>query len=138
MKVSTRGRYALKMMTDLALHQEDGFINLKEIARRQNVSKKYLEQIIPILNRDEILQTSRGSQGGYRLARKPSEYIIGDVLRLTEGSLNLAPWVDDGQDMTNIDFWNGLNETVARYLNGITLQDLIDSEKNRMPYDYII
>lgn len=126
------------MMTDLALHQEDGFINLKEIARRQNVSKKYLEQIIPILNRDEILQTSRGSQGGYRLARKPSEYIIGDVLRLTEGSLNLAPWVDDGQDMTNIDFWNGLNETVARYLNGITLQDLIDSEKNRMPYDYII
>lgn len=137
-KVSTRGRYALKMLTDLAIHQGEGYINLKEISQRQGVSKKYLEQIVPILNREEILQTSRGSQGGYRLAKRPNEYVIGDILRLTEGSLTLAPWLDDGIDSSNMEFWAGLNEAVSAYLNQFTLQDLVDEEKSRYAYDYVI
>lgn len=138
MKVSTRGRYALKMLTDLAVHQDEGYINLKEISSRQGVSKKYLEQIIPILNRDEILQTSSGSQGGYKLAKNPKDYVIGDILRLTEGSLTLAPWLDNGADSANMEFWVGLNEAVSTYLNDYTLQDLVDEETDRYPYDYVI
>ena len=73
MKISTKGRYALRMMLDLATHQGDGYVALKDIAQRQEISKKYLEQIIPLLNRADILQTSRGYQGGYRLARAPQD-----------------------------------------------------------------
>ena len=74
MKISTKGRYALRMMIDLAEHQNDGFIALKDIARRQNISKKYLEQIVPMLHRSNFLRTNRGYQGGYRLARAPREF----------------------------------------------------------------
>ena len=83
MLVSTRGRYALRMMVDLAEHGDEGFISLKDIAKRQEISKKYLEQIIPVLTRDGMLQTARGYQGGYRLARTPAEYTIGEILRAT-------------------------------------------------------
>ena len=88
MKISTKGRYAMRMMLDLAEHQNCGFIALKDIAERQNISKKYLEQIIPILNRSGILKTNRGSQGGYQLAKTPDKYTVGEILRLTEGSLS--------------------------------------------------
>ena len=87
MMISTRGRYALRMMLDLAEYQGDGYVPLKDIARRQEISKKYLEQIIPILNRAELLQKTRGYQGGYRLMRAPRDYTLGDILRTTEGSL---------------------------------------------------
>ena len=76
MKISTKGRYALRMMIDLAEHQGDGFIALKDIAQRQNISKKYLEQIVPILNRSSFLRTNRGYQGGYRLTREPRAYTV--------------------------------------------------------------
>ena len=76
MKISTKGRYALRMLIDLALHQQDGFIALKDIASRQNISKKYLEQIVPILNKSNILQANRGFQGGYRLVNPPSAYSV--------------------------------------------------------------
>lgn len=87
MKISTKGRYALRMMIDLAEHQGDGFIALKDIAQRQNISKKYLEQIVPILNRSSFLRTNRGYQGGYRLAREPRAYTVREILALTEGGL---------------------------------------------------
>ena len=87
MKISTKGRYALRMMLDLAEHQNDGFVALKDIAERQNISKKYLEQIVPILNKADVLRTTRGFQGGYRLAKSPDKYTVGEILRLTEGSL---------------------------------------------------
>ena len=86
MKISTKGRYALRLLLDLAEHKNDGYIALKDIANRQNVSKKYLEQIIPILNRSDILSANRGYQGGYKLAKEPDQYKIGDILKLTEGS----------------------------------------------------
>ena len=85
MKISTKGRYALRMMLDLAEHREQGFVSLKEIAARQDISKKYLEQIVAVLNRPDFLKTNRGYQGGYRLAKTPDQYTVGDILRLTEG-----------------------------------------------------
>lgn len=87
LKISTKGRYALRMLIDLAMHQNDGYIALKDIAARQNISKKYLEQIMPILNKADVLLTNRGFQGGYRLARTPDQYTVGEILRITEGSL---------------------------------------------------
>lgn len=87
MKISTKGRYALRMLLDLAEHQNCGFVALKDIAQRQNISKKYLEQIIPVFNRSDILKTNRGFQGGYKLAKSPDQYTVGEILRLTEGSL---------------------------------------------------
>ena len=83
MKISTKGRYALRMLIDLAEHQNCGFVALKDIAERQNISKKYLEQIIPIFNKSDILRTTRGSQGGYKLSRSPDKYTVGEILRLT-------------------------------------------------------
>lgn len=87
MKISTKGRYALRMMVDLAEHQNGEYISLKDIALRQEVSKKYLEQIVPILNKSGFLKTNRGYQGGYMLAKPPRQYTVGDILRLTEGDL---------------------------------------------------
>ena len=89
MKISTKGRYALRMMLDLAMHPE-GFVALKDIAERQSISKKYLEQIVPMLNKAELLRTNRGYQGGYMLAKKPSEYTVGEILQVTEA--RSAPW----------------------------------------------
>ena len=83
MKISTKGRYALRMLLDLAEHQEEGYIALKDIAARQGISKKYLEQIVPIFNKSDILKTNRGYQGGYMLAQSPEKYTVGQILRLT-------------------------------------------------------
>ena len=87
MKISTKGRYALRMMIELAQNHNVGFMTLKEIAQKQNISKKYLEQIIPVLNRNNFLIATRGFQGGYKLAKEPCEYTVGQILRLTEGNL---------------------------------------------------
>lgn len=91
MKISTKGRYALRMLIDLAEHQNEGYIALKDIAQRQGISKKYLEQIVPMLNRSDILRTNRGFQGGYCLAKSPDQYTVGSILRLTEGGLAPLP-----------------------------------------------
>ena len=95
MKISTKGRYALRMLIDLAEHEGDGFIALKDIAERQSISKKYLEQIVPILSRSGILRTNRGSQGGYALAKEPEHVTVGEILRLTEGSRSSSPVQSD-------------------------------------------
>ena len=126
MKISTKGRYALRMLLDLAEHKNDGYIALKDIAARQNISKKYLEQIIPILNRSDILSANRGYQGGYRLAKSPEHYTVGQILRLTEGSL--APVACLEHDPVECD----------RADDCITLQDILDSQAERYANDYII
>ena len=87
MKISTKGRYALRFLLDLAEHQNDGFIALKDVAVRQKISKKYLEQIIPILNKSQLLYANRGYQGGYKLVKPANQYTVGEILRLTEGSI---------------------------------------------------
>ncbi|MGN1235090.1 MAG: RrF2 family transcriptional regulator [Christensenellaceae bacterium] len=130
MKISTKGRYALRFLVDLAEHQGDGYVTLKEIAERQEISKKYLEQIIPILHKSDLLQASRGFQGGYRLTRPPKDYTVGEILRLTEGSLSPVSCVDHA-DCSRCDscvtypVWKGLAQAVNGYLDSITLEDLL-------------
>ena len=125
MKISTKGRYALRTLLDLAEHKNDGYIALKDIAARQNISKKYLEQIIPVLN--------RGYQGGYKLAKEPDQYTVGDILRLTEGSITPVACLDfhpEGCDRADgcltLPLWRGLNKVMNEYLDSVTLQDILD------------
>lgn len=145
MKISTKGRYALRMLVDLAEHRDCGFIALKDIAQRQNISKKYLEQIIPILNKSDILRTTRGSQGGYMLAKSPDKYTVGDILRLTEGSLSpvansdLDPIeAERSGDGIMLPIWQGLNQVINEYLDGITLQDILDRQNEMYSNNYMI
>ncbi len=136
MKISTKGRYALRMLLDLAEHQGDGFIALKDIAARQGISKKYLEQIVAILNRANFLLTNRGFQGGYKLAKAPAAYTVGDILRLTEG--DLAPVACLAQPAAScarrplcatLPVWQGLEQVINQYLDSITLQDVLEQQQ---------
>ncbi|MBR2134043.1 MAG: Rrf2 family transcriptional regulator [Eubacterium sp.] len=136
MKISTKGRYALRMMLDLAQNQQDGFVALKDIAERQSISKKYLEQIVPLLNRSGVLRTTRGYQGGYMLSKSPDKITVGDVLRITEGSLAPVACLDDevnlcerSDNCMTLGVWQGLYDTITNYLDSITLQDIIDKQQ---------
>lgn len=145
MKISTKGRYALRMLLDLAEHQNCGFIALKDIAERQNISKKYLEQIIPIFNRSGMLKTNRGSQGGYQLAKAPDKYTVGEILRLTEGSLSPIACVEEDPitcersgECATLPVWQGLYRVINEYLDSITLQNIMDQQRERYMNDYVI
>ena len=144
MKISTKGRYALRLLLDLGEHRGDGFISLKEIADRQGISKKYLEQIIPILNRTNVLRTNRGAQGGYMLARTPDKYTVGEILRLTEGSLAPVACLEQEPNLcerqescATLPVWQGLYRVIIDYLDHITLQDILDQEHEKGG-DYVI
>lgn len=133
MKISTKGRYALRMMLDIAQHQEDGFVTLKDIAQRQAISKKYLEQIALQLTQAGFLTAVRGHQGGYRLVRPPQEYTVLQILQVTEGSLApvacLAQTPNPCQrcgDCLTLPLWQGLDQLVQDYLGKIRLQDVLD------------
>lgn len=142
MKVSTKGRYALRMMIDLAKHQGSGFVALKEIAQRQGISKKYLEQIVPVLNKSGFLQANRGFQGGYRLSKTADKYTVGDILRLTEGSFAPVSCAESSDYpcerkafCPTFPVWQGLYKVINEYLDSVTLQDLIDgSEQDASNY----
>lgn len=145
MKISTKGRYALRMLVDLAEHKDQGFIALKDIAKRQGISKKYLEQIVPLLNKSDILQTNRGYQGGYMLARSPEKYTVLEILRITEGSLAPVSCLDYEpntcdrcHDCITLPIWQGLNRVISDYLGSITLQDILDRQKEQYVNDYMI
>ena len=133
MKISTKGRYALRMLIELAKHPEGDYMSLKEVSEHQNISKKYLEQIVPMLNKSGLLRTNRGNKGGYILAKDPRECTVGDVLRATEGSLAPVTCLEyDVNDCpraaqcATLYVWEGLAKTVSDYLDSITLQDIID------------
>lgn len=135
MKISTKGRYALRMLLDLAEYQNDGYVALKDIANRQGISKKYLEQIVPIFGRSDILCTSRGFQGGYRLAKSPDKYTVGEILRLTERGLAPVACLEHNpveckrsKECATLPVWQGLFKTINEYLDGITLQDILDGK----------
>lgn len=145
MKISTKGRYALRLLLDLAEHQEDGYIALKDIAERQEISKKYLEQIVGILNRAEVLRTNRGFQGGYMLAKAPEQYTVADILRITEGSLAPISCLEQEQNLCErskacmtLDVWKGLHKVMVDYLEGITLKDILDKHQKACAVEYYI
>ena len=145
MKISTKGRYALRMMIDLAQNQGDGYVSLKDVANRQEISKKYLEQIVAILNKPDILRTNRGYQGGYRLAKNANEYTVGDILRLTEGGIapvscleNSPIMCDRADDCVTLPVWKGLYKVISEYVDSITLQDIVDKNADISSFDYVI
>lgn len=133
MKISTKGRYALRMMLDMAQHQKNGPVALKDIAERQNVSKKYLEQIALILSQEGVLQGTRGHQGGYRLIADPKTCTVYDILVSVEGSMHPVACLDHSPNACErcngcetLYVWQGLDEVVQDYLKNITLQDVLD------------
>ena len=143
MLISTKGRYALRVMIDLAEHQTEGFIPLKVIAERQEISEKYLESIIKLLVKAKLLNGLRGKGGGYQLTRAPEQYTVGSILRLTEESLAPVACLEDGAascprmaSCRTLPLWQGLNKVINDYLDNVTLADLVqcDTAGN----DYII
>ena len=132
MKISTKGRYALRMMLDLAAHQGDGYAAPGA-------------QIVPMLSKSDILRTTRGYQGGYRLARAPKDYTVGEILRLTEGGLAPVACLEQHPnacprcgECATLPMWEGLERVIRSYLDGITLQDLLEQQTARAANDYVI
>lgn len=130
MKITTKGRYALRMLLDLGAVTDDRFTSLKVISERENISKKYLEQITPVLLQAGMLDTNRGPQGGYRLIMDPEKITVAEVLRLTEGSLSFVE-CEGSEDCPRLDgcrtapVWTGLTRVVTDYLESITLAQLL-------------
>ena len=144
MKISTKGRYALRLMLDLALNNTGEYIAIKTIAARQEISEKYLEQIISSLSRAGYVKSVRGAQGGYRLAKDPAEYTVGMILRLTEGSLFPIDCLEDESECSRKsacvtrEVWQELYDAVCSVVDRITLQDLVERHENLVSYDYFI
>ena len=135
MMISTRGRYALRVMIDLAEHIDEGYIPLQTIAKRQGISEKYLESILAVLSKAGLLDAVRGKGGGYRLSRTAKDYTAFEVLSLTEGTLAPVTCLERGQQCENavncrtLPLWQGLDQVIAAYLCSYTLADLTREEK---------
>ena len=145
MKISTKGRYAIRLMLDLALNNTGEPISLKDVAKRQDISDKYLEQIISVLNRAGYVKSVRGAQGGYYLRKRPEDYTVGMILRLTEGSLAPVSCIDE-EDEINCDkndscvtviLWKKINDAISDVIDHTTLQDLVDWQQDKVG-DYVI
>lgn len=134
MKVSTKGRYALRLMVDLGVYSKDGkYVSLKDISARQNISTKYLEQIVTPLHRAGLVRSIRGAQGGYRLSRDPGNYTAGEILRAIEGSFApiacLETEVNECERYSccpTVGFWEGMYKVISDYIDSVTLKQLID------------
>lgn len=143
MLISTRGRYALRVMIDLAEHQTDEFVSLKGIAERQEISEKYLESIIRMLVKARVLESLRGKGGGYRLRKAPEQYTVDCILRLTEESLAPVSCLEEGADVCpktlkcrTLPLWKGLDKVIHEYLESVTIADLM--EHDTVGDDYVI
>lgn len=145
MKISTKGRYAIQLMLDLALNDNGGYISINHIAKRQSISVKYLEQIISVISKAGFVKSVRGPQGGYKLAKKPSEYTIGMILRLMEGDLGPVDSMDDGEkrcssqgELSTLFIWQELSDAINSVVDNITLEDVLNREKENIGYEYYI
>ena len=143
MLISTKGRYALRVMLDLADHQGEGYIPLKEIAQRQEISEKYLESIIKLLVRGKLLTGLRGKGGGYKLTQAPEQYTVESILLLTEESLAPVACLEPGAAVCprmascrTLPLWQGLDKVIHDYLRSITLADL--ARRDTGGFDYVI
>ena len=136
MKISTKGRYALRLMIDLAVNTISKPVPLKEVAKRQSISDKYLEQIISMLNNAGFVRSVRGAQGVYTLTKRPDEYTVGMILRLTEGSLAPVSCVEDREtcdkfeNCATSELWRRLNDAINSVVDTVTLADLIEWQNN--------
>lgn len=144
MKISTKGRYALRLLVDIARNQGEGFVSLKDVAKRQDISKKYLEQIVPLLTSSGILRANKGYLGGYRLGREAENITCAQVLKVTEGGFAPVACLESEENdcprsaiCPTLSFWAGLNKVVNDYLSGVTIRDLADDSANSGDY-YII
>jgi Rrf2 family protein len=133
------------MLVDLAEHKNDGFVSLKDISERQGISKKYLEQIVTLLSRPDMLRTNRGNKGGYMLAKEPDQYTVGQILRITEGGLFPVSCLAGEPNQCErkgycktLLVWQGLEKMINQYLNGITIQDIVDDYRDAGAYEYYI
>ena len=133
MMISTRGRYCLRFLIDLAEHQGDGYIRMKDVAQRQGISLKYLEKILPVLAKNDIVDGIQGKGGGYRLSRPPEEYTLGEILRLTEGSLAPVACLECGakpceksSECRTLPIWMELDRRISEYLDSVTLADILN------------
>lgn len=138
MKISTKGRYAVRLMLDLAAHNTGEYIKVKQIAERQGISEKYLEQIVSVLNKAGYVKSARGAQGGYRIAGKPEDYTVGMILRLTEGSLCPVSCLEDEVNQCSrcdtcetLAVWRELNEAINRVVDGVTIAELVRRQEER-------
>ena len=138
MKISTKGRYALRLMLDLAQNSRGEAVALRDISARQEISTKYLEQIVSTLSRAGLLKSSRGAQGGYRLTRQPEEYTVGEILRITEGELAPVACLDTdaepcprADDCLTLPFWKGMEKAIEDYVDHVTLKDLLSQQKQK-------
>lgn len=137
LKVSTKGRYALRLMLDLAMHREDGCISIKTVSQRQGISEKYLEQIIKMLSKAKLVESTRGAQGGYKLVKEPSEYTVGEILRVTEGSLAPVECLNDDSACENcencvtFEIWQNVLDAINEVVDNITLEYLVKKQKNK-------
>ena len=132
MLISTRGRYALRVLIDLAEHEEDGYTPLKDIAGRQDISQKYMESIMTMLSKNKLVEGVHGKGGGYRLKRSPEDYSVGEILRITEGTLAPVACLErDAQpcpraaDCRTLPLWDKLNDMITGYLDSVSLADLM-------------
>lgn len=135
MLISTRGRYALRVLIDLAEHTGTGYIPLKDIAKRQEISQKYMESIMTLLSKNQLVEGVHGKGGGYRLNREPVEYKVGDILRITEGTLAPVTCLECGAkpcekaaQCRTLSMWTKLHDMITGYLDSVTLADLMLSE----------
>ena len=145
MKISTKGRYAIRLMIDIAINSGGNNVTMKDVAKRQDISVKYLEQIVSMLSHNGFLRSSRGSQGGYKLAKSPKEYTVGDILRVTEGGLAPVACLDDevnqcerAAECTTIKLWEGLYKVINDYVDSVTIADLAEEELKMREFDYQI
>lgn len=145
MKISTKGRYALRLMVDLALNDTGEFIPLKSISARQDISDKYLEQIINSLSKAGYVKSLRGAQGGYKLAHPPATYTVGMILRLTEGSLAPVTCLEDNinqcersSECATLFIWEKLYSAINDVVDNITIADIIENCKKQAGSDYMI
>lgn len=138
MKISTKGRYALRLMLDLAMNHNGSFIPLKAVSQRQDISDKYLEQIVHLLSKGGLVQSARGAQGGYRLTREPQNYTVGEILRLVEGSLVPVACLECGAHCEHtdkcmtIDLYKKMQKAIDDIVDGTTLVDLIAEHEAKM------
>ncbi len=145
MKISTRGRYALRFMIDLAQHDNGEFTALKDVSARQDISIKYLEQITSLLSKFGLLTSVRGPQGGYKLSKPPADYKVGEILEITEGSLAPVACLEGAENLCSkkmhcqtLALWEGLKRVIDEYLNGVTLEDLVNRTTEDDGYMYMI